>query len=209
MTRRRIEIERAGLRTPRERMWPAMRALAEFSIADVEHRAHPISRDAVRSYLQGLIAAGYVEALPPTDPAALKGKVVALRYRVVKSPAIVPQLDKHGQPIAPSLGTLAMWRAMKVRKVFDAEQLARDATQGAVTCTLATAKSYVSKLATAGYLRIEVKASPGGRLARYRLMKDTGPLPPAITRAKVVFDRNTGELSPVQTAQEVCDALDA
>ena len=129
------------------------------------------------------------------------------QYVVDRPQALTPRVDAQGRESRAPLGVIAMWRAMKVRRTFDAAQLAADATQGDITCTLGTAKSYLQQLKRAGYLAVERESVPG-RLARYRLVRDTGPLPPAVTRAKVVFDRNTGELMPVQTAQEVADALD-
>lgn len=44
-------------------------------------------------------------------------------------------------------------------------------------------------------LRVVQKASPGhGRKAIYRLIRNTGPLPPQIQRVKHVFDPNTREV---------------
>jgi hypothetical protein len=120
---------------------------------------------------------------------------------------LTPQLDEDGQPNKPHIGVTAMWRAMKVRKTFDANTVATDATQGSVTCSLNTAKTYLTHLDRAGYLVVAKAARNAGGLTVYRLVRDTGPLPPAITRAKVVYDRNTGVLHTVATAQEVCDAV--
>jgi hypothetical protein len=39
-------------------------------------------------------------------------------------------------------------------------------------------------------------------------VRNTGPHAPAITRRKVVLDRNTGTVSELQTAQEVADELE-
>lgn len=201
MPRKPIQIERTGLRTPRERMWAAMMAKRRFVRADIEDAAHPAGRGALASYIQGLLKAGYLGKIET-------GRFSACTYHVLRPQAAAPVLDREGAALKPALGTLAMWRAMKVRKTFDADQIAADATQGGVTCTRSTARSYVNSLARAGYLRVEARAKPG-TLARMRLVKDTGPNAPAITRAKVVFDRNTGELVLAQTAQEVGDGLEA
>lgn len=206
MARKPIQLERIGLRTPRERMWSAMRTLVNFTPTEIEDKAHPIKRGAVTDYLEGLVKAGYVGCVAPTDRRA-SGHFRPTQYQVIKFAAVTPQVDKNGAPVQVNLGVMAMWRSMKVRKVFDAELVATDATQGSVTCTLWTAKSYLTQLSKAGYLKVERAASNGGGLARYRLVRDTGPLPPAVTRAKVVYDRNTGELHAVATPQEVCDAL--
>jgi len=199
MPRRPIQLERTGLRTPRERMWAAMLQLGRFKATQVEDAAHPATRDAVKSYLDSLVNAGFVRFEPAP-------RFQAATFEVIKRQALAPAVDRRGKKVQPPLGVLAMWRAMKVRKVFDADEIAADASQGGVSCTRATAKSYISALARAGYLRVDVKSQPG-RQARMRLVKDTGPLAPAITRAKVVFDRNTGELMLAETAQEVGDEL--
>lgn len=206
MARKPIQLERIGLRTPRERMWQAMRTLVNFTPSLVEDKAHPIKLSAVTDYLEGLVKAGYVGCVAPTDRRD-NGHFRPTHYQVLKFAAVTPQIDKEGEPVKVNLGVMAMWRSMKVRKVFDAELVATDATQGSVICTLWTAKSYLTQLNKAGYLKVEKAAHNGGGLARYRLVRDTGPLPPAVTRAKVVYDRNTGELHTVATPQEVCDVV--
>src|SRR6218665_563276 len=142
MTRQRIEIERAGLRSPRERMWAAMRAAATFSALQIEDKAHPISLLAVYSYMEGLFKAGYIEPIELRSRGDF-GHFKKSVFRVVKSAAITPQLDREGQPVVANLGVLAMWRAMKIRRTFNALEVATDATQGNVVCSLATAKSYI------------------------------------------------------------------
>jgi hypothetical protein len=206
MARKPIQLELAGNRTPRERMWAAMRRLDTFTPSQIWDRAHPITLEAVLDYVAGLAKAGFVRQVKAqTRDAAARFSTTL--YMVERPVALAPRVDADGRESRAPLGVVAMWRAMKVRRSFDAAQVAADATQGDITCTLGTAKSYLQQLKRAGYLAVERESVPG-RLARYRLVRDTGPLPPAVTRAKVVFDRNTGELMPVQTAQEVADALD-
>lgn len=200
MARRPIQIERTGQRTPRERMWAAMLKLGRFQAVQLSAQAHPATPRTVQSYLECLSNGGYIAAV---DDAPAKYRL----WEVVKRQARTPMLDRQGQELKPALGNLAMWRAMKVRKVFDAAQIATDATQGGVSCSLSSTKAYVTVLLRCGYLRVDAKSKPG-TLARLRLIKDTGPLPPAVTRAKALFDRNTGELLLAQTAQEVGDGLD-
>lgn len=200
MARKPIQVERTGHRTPRERMWGVMQQLGRFQAALVEDAAHPAGRGAVQSYVEGLCKAGFIRAL---ESAPFRRTT----WEVVKRQAQAPMLDRKGNALKPALGTLAMWRAMKVRKVFNADEIAADATQGGVSCSRGTAKSYLAALLRCGYLKVDVKSKPG-TLARLRLVMDTGPLAPAITRAKVVFDRNTGAMALLDTAQEVGDGLD-
>lgn len=207
MSRKPIQLELAGNRTPRERMWSAMRRLGTFTPTQIEDAAHPITLESVLDYVAGLAKAGHVRQVKAQTRDAAAARFTNTQYVVERSVALAPRVDAEGRESRAPLGVIAMWRAMKVRRSFDAAQVAADATQGDITCTLGTAKSYLQQLKRAGYLAVERESVPG-RLARYRLIRDTGPLPPAVTRAKVVFDRNTGELMPVQTAQEVADALD-
>lgn len=206
MPRKPIHLEQAGTLTPRERMWTAMRKLGTFSPTQVEDEAHPVTLEAVLGYVAALVKAGFVRQVKAQARGGA-GRLTHTQYVVERPVATAPRLNAQGLESRAPLGVIAMWRAMKVRRSFDAGQLAADATQGDVTCSLQTAKWYVKLLKRAGYLAMERESAPG-RLERYRLIRDTGPLPPAVTRAKVVFDRNTGELVPVQTAQEVADALD-
>ena len=69
------------------------------------------------------------------------------------------------------------------------------------------ADTYVNALSRAGYFRTMRPSKPKVP-AQYRLIRDTGHQAPAITRRKVVFDRNTGAFAELQTAQEVCDGLE-
>lgn len=209
MARKPIELERVGLQTPRERMWRAMKTLVEFNATEIEDRAHPITRNSVCEYIGELVEAGYVQQLVANGQRAGSHKFAAARYKVLRFAAIAPKLGKGGQVVAPEVGVTAMWRAMRVRKVFDAEQIQTDSAAGDVSMSLGTVKTYFKRLKAAGYLGVATKAHNGGGLTVYRLVKDTGPLPPAITRTQIVFDRNTGDMTPIQTAQEVCDALEA
>lgn len=206
MPRKPIHLELAGKRTPRDRMWAAMRKLGTFAPTQIEDLAHPITLESVLDYVAALCKAGYVRQVK-AQTRETAARFSPTQYVVERPVALAPRVDAQGRESRAPLGVIAMWRAMKVRRTFDAAQLAADATQGDITCTLGTAKSYLQQLKRAGYLAVERESVPG-RQARYRLIRDTGPLPPAVTRAKVVFDRNTGELMPVQTAQEVADALD-
>ncbi|WP_431287499.1 hypothetical protein [Roseateles chitinivorans] len=202
MARKSIQIERVGHLMPRERMWAAMLQLGRFQAAQIEQAAHPAKHTTLQTYIQCLAKGGFIRTEGEAE------RFSCATWVVVKRPTKAPMLDRNGEAIKPSLGTLAMWRAMKVRKVFDADEIAADATQGGMTCSRATVRTYLQALLRSGYLRVE-KAGGPRKLARLRLVNDTGPLPPAITRAKVVFDRNTGKLALAETAQEVGDGLDA
>jgi hypothetical protein len=87
---------------------------------------------------------------------------------------------------------LAMWRAMKIVKVFDRTELRVAASTDAVPVHGHNVKAYVQPLARAGYLQVIRQ----GRRSRYRFIptKDTGPRAPQIQRSGRVYDPNLGQV---------------
>ena len=87
---------------------------------------------------------------------------------------------------------LNIWAAMRGLKTFTAVDLAAHATTETVGVSPEGARAYASALMEAGYLRVERKAVPGKHDAIYRLIKNTGPMPPMLRRVEAVVDLNTG-----------------
>lgn len=85
-----------------------------------------------------------------------------------------------------------MWQAMRGLKAFSVQDIAVWGTTEAVQVSLDAARSFASALLQAGYLRVERKAMPGKHDAIYRLVKNTGPIPPMVRRVEAVVDLNTG-----------------
>lgn len=131
-------------------------------------------------------------------------KPINVELRRLKTPRPLGHIK--ATQVAQGGGTEAMWRAMKVLPSFDYHDISRAATLGALVVKPNTAKTYVAHLARAGYLLCLKPAKPGTP-AKHRLAKNTGPHAPAITRLKVVFDRNTLTFTSLQPVQEVCDGL--
>ena len=209
---RETALTRTGLQTPRDRIWNAMIKSRLFTVPRL-HKAlragpRPVSLAFIEAYVQGLIKAGYVEVLAPADKGA-RGRFQAADLGLTpKAKGPAPMVGADGKLLQAPVINTAMWRAIRIRKVVDAAQVAQDASMYDITCSQATAKKYLQALAHAGYLVVAAQAgNTAGALQRYRLVRDTGPLPPAVTRTKCVLDRNTGAIEPAQTAQEVCDAL--
>lgn len=207
MARNPIEIEMRGLQTPRERVWASILALrAGFSIGTVQDACSPmVPYKCVGDYFSDLLAAGYIKRVRKGSHIPGRTGVVKTQdqYDLVKEQFEAPRL-KDGRPVTKGEGVLAMWRVMKVlQKNFSAKEVQQNASQNGVVVELKSAQMYIGALAQAGYL----KQLPSARYeARYTLVRNTGPKPPAITRHKCVFDRNTGEFAYLETAQEVCDA---
>lgn len=213
MSRRPINVELRGLQTPRERIWQAILKLSpegeatKFDKNTVQDHCNPmVNWTQVDDYLDELAKAGYLKRVGGTGVS--KGvKGVPIEYSLVKRQGEAPRVRRQGGQSTQGAGVEAMWRAMKVLPVFDYKDIARAASMGTLQVKDATAKHYVASLGRAGYLTL-VKASKPGVPAKHKLGKNTGPHAPAITRTRVVFDRNTGEFVQLQSAQEVCDGID-
>lgn len=83
-----------------------------------------------------------------------------------------------------------MWRAMRHIGAFTALDLALHATTDELGVSEAEATRYIRALLPAGYLRVLRTASPPRRPAVYRLVRNTGPLPPRLHRVSAVWDAN-------------------
>lgn len=213
MPREPIEVETRSLMTPRERVWAALMSLqkgAQFTKTSLQDRCNPMVRwNVLDDYLPALELAGYIRRVGGR-PSGAGTMGEPLIWVLVKECAEAPRLDKRGQVVTQGLGTLAMWRAMKVLKSFDYHQLRQAASMPPLEVKPESAKTYVNVLARAGYLQ-ELRPAKPGTAAVYRLKPsmNTGPNAPAITRRKCVFDRNNGSFAELETAQEVCDGIDA
>lgn len=195
--RRPARLERAGPLTPRDRIWSAIRALQEFSVADVMHLSE-VRDDTALSYLRALERAQYVEAAPSSHYAARRREF--RRYRLVRDVgAHAPRVTADGEPVRQGRGREAMWNYMRrAREDFSWRDVAYFASTPETRIAPDEAQYYCRALERAGYLRI-VSPSRGGRNGtpvRYRFAagRDTGPRAPIVTRAKEVMDANTGEI---------------
>jgi hypothetical protein len=201
------------LLSPRERMWAAMIKLTNlskvdrtFTIYDVTDHAYPCSHDAVGDYLAALEKAGLAELVAEQGRKANGGDLSSRHWRLLVNWAQAPRINKAGQVVTQGLGVLAMWRAARVRKTFTPNELAADASVGELVVSVDTARQYCCTLVKSGHFAYVFKGK-GGKSSTLRLVKDTGPHAPAITKAKVVFDRNEARHIVVDTPQETCDQL--
>jgi hypothetical protein len=83
-----------------------------------------------------------------------------------------------------------IWAAMRSQKVFTPEELGMTVGTGEHAIGEVAVKKYISVLLSAKYLSVLEKAKPGVRSARYRLINDTGPLPPKRKTKTVLVDGN-------------------
>jgi hypothetical protein len=203
-----------GLRTPRERVWAALLKVGaprgqRFTAYDVQDACSPmVLMPTVQHNLRAFARAGYLEETAPSAVHAQHGaRHSTVVYRLVQAGVDAPRVDGSGKPTTLGLGVLSMWRAMRIHKAFDFRDIARAATLPPVVVSEETARKYVDALYRAGYLQ-QLRAPTRQAAGQYRLLRDTGPHAPAITRRRCVLDRNTGAFVDLESAQEVCDGLE-
>jgi len=191
--RRPAHLERAGALTPRDRVWSAIRALGEFSVADIMVLSEQRD-DTALTYLRGLEKAGIVK---PADSSAYAARRREFRrFRLVRDVgAHAPRVDGDGKEVTQGIGRQQLWNAMRrVGGSFGWRDLMLSCTAGHRPAE-SEAKAYVRLLARAGYLGID-RPWTSHREGRYQFIRarDTGPRAPIVTRAKQVMDANTGDI---------------
>lgn len=203
--------ELSGGKSPRQRIWEAIRAWAgtgdgTFTSDDLS-RHSKIEIEPVREYLKGLIAADYVLIVGQVPRKGSRGVNSILRLE--KDNGIeAPRVRRDGSEVTQGNGNEAMWGAIGVLDSFTTQTIAD--ISGA---NLATAKSYCIMLAKAGYL---VAAEPGkgtgrgGKPTLWATVKSrvSGPRAPMITRLKAVYDPNLHQVMWMEGADEAAEEMD-
>lgn len=209
--RKKTMLQPAGILTPRERVWQSVRSFGldkPYTPLQIEDGCTPTVRyEVIVQYLRELHQAGYLELVKRIKDAGAGNRFPTPVYKTLKTDFEAPRASLGGKQAMQGLGRLAMWRAMRSIKRFDFRDIARAASHPELTVSERTAQLYVNSLAHAGYLttlREPTRQVPG----LYTLTRYTGRHAPAITRRKVVVDRNTGEFPWQETTQEVVDGLD-
>lgn len=199
-----VDLKAIRGRTPRQRVWEAIRASRDNFIAvDIEFAAKT-TRDIVTDYLRALKHAGYIELAWEEQ---LTNVAVRPHYRLVRDCGVeAPRLTKDGRPVTQGLGNENMWKAMRIIGEFDFRDLAAHASTQAAPVSEETALTYVLTLAKAGYLRevVPARRGRGATPARFCLVpaKYTGPRPPMIQRTKSLYDPNLGQVVWTQPLRE-------
>ena len=201
MARKPIQIELAGGKSQRQRIWENVRSqgVKPFGIPDVTPGNVPLTT--ARDYLIGLSAAGYLTV-------ELQGKAprTASIYKLARDAgAEAPRIRKNGEAVTQGNGNEALWGAMQALKSFNARVLAKMAGVKETTTN-----HYCIALANAGYLTVDKPGKGmgrGGILATYRLLASrvNGPRPPMITRLKAVYDPNIHQIVWQQGADDALE----
>ncbi|MEX3614464.1 MAG: hypothetical protein VB141_12105 [Burkholderia gladioli] len=196
MARKPVHLELTGDKTPRQRIWEALRRQRNGFYSDKVAVASKVPASTVRDYIKSLLTAGYIEV---TDEQCLGGAAVRRCYRLIRDNGVdAPCVTRQGVEVAQGIGNEAMWSTMRrlfVTRDFNSIELAAFASSQSHAISSETAASYIGKLAKAGYLECVApsKSTRGGKtLARYRLRKcmESGPKAPWVQRTRFVFDPN-------------------
>lgn len=191
--RKATHLERSGGKSPRQRIWEALRCKGESSIIALA-AATDNETEAVRSYIRALLNGGFVDVATPHKRASY------VVYRLVKNIGVdAPRLRPDGTLSSHGAALDAMWRTMRIlKRDFSSEELANMASTDDCVISRETATHYVRHLHAAGYLQL-VKGEVYGKQrspARYILKpsRDTGPRAPIVERTRCVYDPNLGEI---------------
>lgn len=208
MPRKPAHIELVGGKGPRQRVWEAIRRLADlpagvFTEKMVWHETEGFETDVdtetVRDYRRGLVAAGYLELVKKAthrEPAT---------YRLARdNGSEAPRVRRDGTAVTQGLAQEQMWRTLRQLKGdTNGRELAAHASTPAIPVAEVAARDYLLNLHNAGYLARTKEGRVTGRnvsrtQARYRLVKNTGPRPPMVCRTNCLYDPNIGEIVRVE-----------
>lgn len=177
----------------RQDMWLALKKKADgFTVTDVV-TATGVNRTTALRYLKSLVTAGFLTVDEP-EPGQ------AAVYCLVKDVGFhAPRVRADGSKISQGEAIGQLWVAMLGLKDFDFRELMQSAS---IEIPEATAKDYCKRLLSAGYLRVLAKANPArGKIARYRLIRASGPRAPQVQKVPQVYDPNTGATYSVEAGQ--------
>lgn len=155
--------------------------LGRFSVTQLAADLHA-SEVRIRKFIQAWIDDGKVAFIGQGPKRRKIYEVSAIR---------TPEEEPKGTP------QTNMWRTMRKARIFSAVDVELMSRTGEVDVNSVMAKKYCRLLCNAGYLNAEVKAVPGKQQAVYRLIRDTGPIPPQPRRVRAVWDGNLGEFTHV------------
>lgn len=207
MSRKPIHLEMIGGKGPRQRMWEAIRERAEqpWTLKDIAcDRNVKCEVDRVREYVLGLTRAGFVKVASD----ATKGHNVPTSYVLERDNGVeAPRVTRSGKLVKAGLKQEQMWRVLRMLKGADINyrELAAHATTKDSPVDPVAANHYLRDLHGAKYLQCTLQGRGGGRrsiAARYRLVSDTGPKPPMVTRVNGIYDPNLGELIWIEPVNE-------
>lgn len=184
-----------------ELLWPMIREIGikgPFTAHDVAWRCS-CSPASVEVYIAKLHAGGLVANSGETTT---DGKRL---WQLTSRKLQPPYLDGRGNASHTHEMLSRIWKALKMAKTVSVTTLRSFIDDQDVTLSSDTARTYLNALARAGYLdKIEASQECGEQRYKLRHAMMTGPLPPRLLRATLVYDPNRREIAgPVVGAEEV------
>lgn len=144
-----------------------------YALAD----ASGLSYDTARRHLRAWMEQGRVEKCP-------EHRAGRALYRSTARETRIAEIARTADPY------YNMWQAMRRLMMFRATDIAALSTTSAVGVTVPEAWDYCWFLDQAGYLFIRERGRNGSQDHTFRLIKDTGPLPPEPQWRLAAYDPN-------------------
>lgn len=176
----------------RDVIWATIRKLRTFTRLTLQHETR-INLGTIASYVQGLLAAGYITE---TKTKGKRGGTGEAQYELARDVGVeAPRVYANGKPATLGIGREQLWQAIRGLRSFNYVELAAVASTPQRQVSASEARDYVKALVRAKYLQCIQQASVGRKdsaLARYRLIpaRNTGPKPPVVQQIRQVFDPN-------------------
>ncbi|MDO8180187.1 MAG: hypothetical protein Q7T62_18220 [Undibacterium sp.] len=192
MAKKAITRVMTGTKSPRQRIWEAIRTQISFTCQDLEYLATQ-APDCVNDYVKALSKAGFITVSGVQKVNALCARNI---YVLERDNGIeAPRFNVKGVLMLEGTANERMWGTMRrlfTAQEFNYRQLAAFSSTPTSQVSEATAKRYMWFLQAAKYLECTARQKRG-QPARFRLLAtmDTGSRPPAIQRAASVIDQNT------------------
>lgn len=190
-----------------EHFWSVIRELDQdgaWTVHDVYLRSN-VHQPTIGDFVRRLVAAGMAVELderrltaPRTTPAR--------QYRLQgDKPLRAPRLRRDGTPAGQGRGQQQMWNVMRgplARDGFTFHDLSLWGSTDEAPVSPEAAKRYVQHLAGAGYL-LPVRTGGARKAGVWRLKTamNTGPRPPLILTARIVFDQNKMTAAPFEAEE--------
>ncbi len=204
MSRKPAPLELDGGKGPRQRVWELIRATRGQPFERLEVIPGDVDTGTARTYLQGLEKAGYLA--PAGDRPGAHAAARVRRYVLARDAGVeAPRVRKDGTLVTMGFAQEQMWRTLRMLKGdTNARELAAHASTVAIPVQEAAAGDYLRNLHLAGYMDCTKPGKAGAHAsqARYRLISNTGPLPPMICRADAIYDPNLGKTVWVKPVTE-------
>lgn len=149
-----------------------------FDLCALMRRSPEWARQAIRDWLRW----GYVKQ------DGMRGRRNV--YVILPKDGTPPAADAFSRVIRETSAEQNMWRAMRTLRVFSHLDVAMHARTATTMVSDDRAREYCRALANAGYFKVLQTANTRGRVARYKLLHDTGPVAPRERRVRGIWDDN-------------------